>query len=192
MDNGESRAFDTSDKTPYLKGAFEAMLFAAGDAVELGSMAKVLEISNEEARRVIEILCSDYKSNKNHGIEIIELDGKFQMRTSPVYYECIKALIKLPEKRTLTNTLLETLAIIAYKQPVTKNQIEEIRGLSADHAVNRLLELGFVCEGGRLDSPGRPILFVTTEEFLRRFGISSLSQLPQAFNDLYSKEETDR
>jgi segregation and condensation protein B len=112
------------------------------------------------------------------GVGIIELDGAYQMCTSPEMYEYLIRIAKQPKKRVLTDVLLETLSIIAYKQPVTKMEIEKIRGVSSDHAVNKLVEYNLVCELGRLDAPGRPLLFGTTEEFLRSFGVHSVDELP--------------
>ena len=105
-------------------------------------------------------------------------DDSFQMCTKADMYEYLIRIAKQPKKYVLTDVQLETLSIIAYKQPVTKLEIEKIRGVKSDHAVNRLVEYNLVCEVGRLDAPGKPILFGTTEEFLRRFSIQSLEELP--------------
>lgn len=100
------------------------------------------------------------------------------MCSKPETYESLVRIAHVPKKYVLTDVLLETLSIIAYKQPVTKMEIEHIRGVKTDHAVNKLVEYNLVCEAGRLDAPGKPILFATTEEFLRNFGIESLEDLP--------------
>lgn len=100
------------------------------------------------------------------------------MCTKAEYYEYLIKIAKQPKKRVLTDVLLETLSIIAYKQPITKAEVEKIRGVSSDHAVNKLVEYNLVCELGRLDAPGRPMLFGTTEEFLRSFGVESVDELP--------------
>ena len=115
---------------------------------------------------------------ENRGISIIELDGVYQMCTKGEMYEYLIKVAKSPRKYVLTDTVLETLSIIAYKQPVTRLEIEKIRGVSCDHAVNRLVELDLIKELGRLDAPGRPLLFGTTEQFLRSFGVRSLEDLP--------------
>jgi segregation and condensation protein B len=120
----------------------------------------------------------DQYSNEGRGIYIIELDGAFQMCTKPSMYETIIKITHIPKKHVLTDVLLETLSIIAYKQPITKLQIEQIRGVKSDHAVNKLIEYNLICEMGRMDAPGRPILLGTTEEFLRSFGLQSLDSLP--------------
>ena len=106
------------------------------------------------------------------------MDDSFQMCTKGKFYENLIRVASAPKKHALTEVVLETLSIIAYKQPVTKIEISKIRGVSSDHAVNRLVEYGLVYEAGRLDAPGRPALFATTEEFLRRFGVGSASDLP--------------
>lgn len=120
----------------------------------------------------------DRYSEQHRGIKIVELDNAFQMCTNPEYYEQLIKVASQPKKQVLTDVLLETLSIIAYKQPITRIEIEKIRGVKCDHAVNKLVEYNLVMEVGRLDAPGRPILFGTSEEFLRQFGISSLEDLP--------------
>ena len=115
---------------------------------------------------------------EDRGIKIIELENAFQMCTKQEYYEYLVEIALQPKKAVLTDVMLETLSIIAYKQPVTKQEIEKIRGVKCDHAINKLVEYNLVQELGRLDAPGRPILFGTTEEFLRNFGIESLEDLP--------------
>ena len=110
---------------------------------------------------------------------MIELEDSFQMCTSPEQYEYLIRIAKQPKKIVLTDVVLETLSIIAYKQPITRIELEKIRGVKCDHAVNKLIEFNLVKEVGRLDAPGRPLLFGTTEEFLRRFGVSSVEDLPE-------------
>ena len=109
------------------------------------------------------------------------------MCTKPEYYEQLIKVASQPRKYVLTDVLLETLSIIAYKQPVTKLEIEKIRGVSSDHAVNKLVEYGLAKELGRLDAPGRPMLFGTTEEFLRTFGVQSIEELPVISEELVEK-----
>ena len=106
---------------------------------------------------------------EDRGIRIIELEDSFQLCTKKEMYEYLIRVAKQPKRYALTDVLLETLSIVAYKQPVTKLEIEKIRGVKSDHAVNKLVEYGLIEETGRLDAPGRPLLFGTTEEFLRRF-----------------------
>ena len=114
----------------------------------------------------------------DRGIQVIELNDSYQMSTKPAMYESIIKIAHVPKKHVLTEVLLETLSIVAYKQPITRQEIEAIRGVSCDHAVNKLVEYGLITEIGRLDAPGRPILFGTTDDFLRSFGLASLEELP--------------
>ncbi|MCI5856835.1 MAG: SMC-Scp complex subunit ScpB [Agathobacter sp.] len=155
----------------------EAILFTMGEAVELERIADAIELDKKQTKAILESMMEEYKSDRI-GIELIELDGSYQMCTKPEMYEYLIRIAKQPKKRVLTDVLLETLSIIAYKQPVTRTEIEKIRGVSCDHAVNKLVEYNLVKELGRLDAPGRPLLFGTTEEFLRSFGVSSIDDLP--------------
>ena len=155
----------------------EAILFTMGESVELDRIAKALELEVAQTKGIITRLQEKYQQ-ENRGIQIIELDGAYQMCTKNEMYEYLIRIAKQPRKRVLTDVLLETLSIIAYKQPITKAEIEKIRGVSSDHAVNKLVEYDLVMELGRLDAPGRPMLFGTTEEFLRSFGVQSIEELP--------------
>ena len=125
---------------------------------------------------------------------MIELEDSYQLCTKPGLYDYLIQVAKQPKKHVLTDVLLETLAIVAYKQPVTKIEIEKIRGVKSDHAVNKLVEYDLVCEVGRLDAPGKPLLFGTTEEFLRRFGVQSVEELPSIAPEQLEdfKEEAER
>ncbi len=166
------------ENTAEWKGIIESILFTMGESVPLEKLAAVLEIDKEKAKAIITQMMSDYEK-ENHGIQIIELDGAYQMCTKKQMYEYLIKIARQPKKQVLTDVLLETLSIIAYKQPVTRMEIEKIRGVSSGHAVNKLVEYNLVCEIGRLDVPGRPLLFGTTEEFLRSFGVNSIEELPQ-------------
>jgi segregation and condensation protein B len=159
-----------------LESAIEAILFAAGDMVSLTKLAECIEHDVKTTKRILDRFIEKY--NRSRGINIIEVGNSYQMCTNPDFFSYVGKLVKIEPKKVLTQTLLETLAIVAYKQPVTKSQIEQIRGVNADHAVNRLVEYGLVTEKGRQDTPGRPILFGTSDEFLKYFGFSSLSRLP--------------
>lgn len=160
-----------------LEGIIEAILFTMGDSVELGKIAAAIEHDEETTRKLIHQMQDKYEAD-NRGVHIIELEDSFQMCTKTEMYEYLIRVAKQPPKYVLTDVLLETLSIIAYKQPVTKLEVEKIRGVKSDHAVNKLVEYNLACEVGRLDAPGRPILFGTTEEFLRRFSIHSIDELP--------------
>lgn len=165
-----------------MEARIEAILFTMGEAVELNRIAGAIEHDEETTRRIITNMMDHYEKEER-GIHIIELEGAYQLCTKPSMYETIIKVTHIPKKHVLTDVLLETLSIIAYKQPITKIQIEAIRGVKSDHAVNKLVEYNLVCEMGRLDAPGRPILFGTTEEFLRSFGINSLDSLPTMNTD---------
>ena len=156
----------------------EAMLFASGEAAPLPVLSMAMGVSLQETSRLLENMRSTYETEQR-GIVIIRVNDAYQLSANPIYYDHISRLIQTPRRRQLTQTLLETLSIIAYKQPVTKAQIEEIRGVNADHAVNKLMEYNLITETGRLDAPGKPILFGTTDDFLRHFGIENISQLPK-------------
>ena len=160
------------------ESAIEAILFTMGESVELGRIADAIQLNEKETKKLLDELIKEYRSSSNIGMNIIELDGAYQMCTKPQMYEYLIRIAKQPKKRVLTDVLLETLSIIAYKQPVTKAEIEKIRGVSSEHAVSKLVEYNLVQELGRLDAPGRPLLFGTTEEFLRSFGVSSIDELP--------------
>ncbi|MCI7107008.1 MAG: SMC-Scp complex subunit ScpB [Lachnospiraceae bacterium] len=159
------------------KAIIEAILFTMGESVELEKIASVIELDKQKTKAIIEEMMQEWKES-GRGVAIIELDGAYQMCTQPEMYEYLIRIAKQPKRRVLTDVLLETLSIIAYKQPVTKIEIEKIRGVSSDHAVSKLVEYNLVCELGRLDAPGRPLLFGTTEEFLRSFGVHSIDELP--------------
>lgn len=155
----------------------EGILFAMGDSVEISSLSEALGIPPYRVSEILDGMARRWEEEER-GIRIIRLGDTYQMCTAKDVYESLIKIAKQPKKYAMTDVLLETLSIIAYKQPVTKAQIERIRGVSSDHAVNRLVEYGLAEEVGRLDAPGRPMLFGTTEEFLRAFGVASLEDLP--------------
>ena len=171
------KGLDLSMEIEKLQGAIEAILFTMGDSVELEKIAAAIGHDEKTTRKLIHNMMDRYE-DEDRGVRIIELDNAFQMCTKKEMYEYLIRVAKQPKRYVLTDVLLETLSIIAYRQPVTKLEIEKIRGVKSDHAVNKLVEYGLVEETGRLDAPGRPILFGTTEEFLRRFSVHSLDELP--------------
>lgn len=160
-----------------MEAIIEAILFAMGDSVDTAHLAKAIEQDEETTRKLVRNMMDKYQA-ADRGVKIMELEDAFQMCTKPEMYEALITVAKQPRKQALTDVLLETLSIVAYKQPITRIEIEKIRGVKSDHAVNKLVEYGLVEELGRLDAPGRPLLFGTTEEFLRRFGVQSLDELP--------------
>lgn len=159
------------------EAAIEAILFTMGESVEISKLAGATGLSECDVRRIVHNLADRY-SRDNCGMQILELDGSYQMCTKPEMYEYLIRIAKQPKRQVLTDVLLETLSIVAYRQPVTRMEIEKIRGVSCEHAVNKLIEYNLITEVGRLDAPGRPILFGTTQEFLRCFGVQSVEELP--------------
>ena len=160
------------------KAVIGAVLFSVGNSVEYKKLAGVLGREVDETKKLVAQLKEEYDSNDDCGFTIIELEESVQMCSKASMYEHLIKIAKVPKSYSLTDSMLETLSIIAYKQPVTKIEIEKIRGVSCDHAVNKLVEYGLVTELGRLQAPGRPLLFGTTEEFLRSFNVTSLDDLP--------------
>ena len=161
-----------------LRNIAEAVLFTMGKSVDLSQLAAAMGVSKDTAEKTVLALQKEY-DEEMRGIQIIRLNDRFQMCTRETYYENLIQVMKAPKKQTLTEIQQETLSIVAYKQPVTRLEIEKIRGVKSDHAISKLLEYDLIYEVGRLDAPGRPALFVTTEEFLRRFGIGSKKDLPE-------------
>ena len=159
------------------EAAIEAILFTMGDSVEADKIANALEIKKSELKKIIASM-QEKLTAQDRGVRIIELEGSYQLCTKPEMYDALAKIAKQPRKQVMTDVLMETLSIIAYKQPITKGEIERIRGVKCDHAVNKLVEYELVQEVGRVEAPGRPLLFGTTEEFLRRFGVDSADNLP--------------
>lgn len=155
----------------------EGILFAAGDPVDIERISDILDIDIKSTRAVLTALSDKYDEEKR-GLKIIRLEDSYQMCTRGEYNEYISRLAEPRRMQTLSNAAMEVLSIVAYKQPVTRAVIEQIRGVSCDTLVNRLLERNLIQEIGRLDTPGRPMLFGTNDEFLRCFGISSVTELP--------------
>jgi len=172
-----------------IEATIEAVLFAMGNAVNVEKIAVAIGHYKETTRKLVHQMMDRYNS-RNGGMEIIELEDSFQLATRREYYEALIKVAKQPKKYALTDVQLEVLSIIAYKQPVTRQEVEKIRGVNSDHALNRLVEYGLVGEAGRLDAPGRPILFGTTEEFLRNFGVRSAQELPAIRPELVEEMRT--
>lgn len=160
------------------EAVLEAILFTMGESVETRRLAEIIEETPKKTKAILEEMKARWEE-EGRGISLIALEDSWQMCTRPEMYEYLIRIAKTPRKYVLSDTLLETLSIIAYKQPVTKLDVERIRGVNCDHAINRLVEFDLVTEIGRLDAPGRPLLFGTTEQFLRSFGVSSLEELPE-------------
>jgi len=160
-----------------IDAVIESLLFVSGDGLAISHIAEILELSDDEIRKSVDKLKDFYKSN-NRGLEIAEYDGYIQLKTPEENFIYVTKLAESKRKQPLSPAALESLSIVAYHQPVTKSSVEFIRGVNSDGPMSRLVERGLIEESGRLDAPGRPILYKTTKEFLRSFGLNSLSDLP--------------
>jgi len=159
-----------------IKSIIEAILFAAGRIVTINELMLVLEINKEEIENVISEMQEEYK---NRGIQIIKVEDGYQMCSNKDFYEYIYPIIDKRNKPNLSNAALEVLAIIAYNTRITRAEIEAIRGVNSDASMYKLLELGLIEETGKLDAPGKPMSYKTTNEFLKMFGYESLKSLPE-------------
>ena len=160
------------------KAKIEAILFAAGREVTKNEIMLVLEISSDEIDEIISSMQNDYK-NEDRGIELIKIDDSYQLCTKKDMYEYVYPVLDKRNKPNLSTAALETLSIIAYNPKITRAEIEAIRGVSADACVYKLLEYGLITEAGKIDLPGKPMSYKTTDEFLKMFGYSSLNDLPE-------------
>lgn len=161
-----------------IKSIIEAILFAAGRQVTIKELMISLEIPNEDLENIIVSMQEDYRE-QSRGIEIIKVDDSYQLCTKKELYEFLYPILDKRSKPNLSNAALETLAIIAYNPRVTRAEIESIRGVGADACIYKLLEYGLIQEGGKADLPGKPMTYVTSNEFLKMFGYTSLNDLPE-------------
>ncbi|KHD85811.1 SMC-Scp complex subunit ScpB [Heyndrickxia ginsengihumi] len=177
------------------KGILESLLFAAGDeGLSIKQITTVMEIEEFEAIEIIESLKMDYESNSDRGITIIELADTYQLATKKENAVYLKKLVESPNTNTLSQAALETLAIISYKQPITRIEIEEIRGVKTERPLQTLMAKGLIQEVGRQGSNGRAIIYGTTKEFLDHFGLKDLKELPpfpEKMEDDFSQDEAD-
>ncbi|MDY5283047.1 MAG: SMC-Scp complex subunit ScpB [Porcincola intestinalis] len=171
----EDRKDEPSVET--LRAEIEAILFSLGESVDIAVIADAVGLSRAETEKVLKDMQQRYEA-ADRGIRLIRLEDRYQLSTKKELYPTLIKVVRQPQKTTLTDVLMETLSIVAYRQPVTRTEIEKIRGVKCDHAINKLVEYNLIQEVGRLDAPGRPILFGTTEEFLRHFGTDSVDDLP--------------
>ncbi|NLI89098.1 MAG: SMC-Scp complex subunit ScpB [Epulopiscium sp.] len=169
-----------------IKSAIESILYLSGKAVEVSRLAEVLEVDDYYIHKAVGLINENYKENKS-GLAITQIDDSYQMCTVAYNSPYIERFLQEPSKKLLTQPILETLAIIAYSQPITKVQIEDIRGVRSDHTINKLIEFNLICEVGRLNVVGKPILFGTTSEFLRHFGFSSIEDMPKVKEELIER-----
>ena len=160
-----------------IQAAIEAILFTMGDSVELEKIAAAIGQDLQTTKKILHLMMDQYQMEER-GLRILELENAYQLCTKAEFFEYLIRIAKQPKKAVMSEVMLETLAIVAYKQPVTRIEIEKIRGVKCDHVINKLIDYNLIKELGRLDAPGKPILFGTTEEFLRHFGVQSLEDLP--------------
>ncbi|MDL2311120.1 SMC-Scp complex subunit ScpB [Peptostreptococcaceae bacterium OttesenSCG-928-C18] len=171
------------------KSIIESVLFAWGEPLSFKELAKVLELENKETKKILEELSFDYL-NDDRGIELKKFDEYYQLVTKKENNEFIKKIVNKKKPKKLSNPAMEILAIIAYKQPITKLEIEEIRGVKSTSSIDSLMNRDLVKEVGRLDKIGKPILYGTTDEFLRVFSLDSLKKLPKVHEiELYFENE---
>ena len=163
-----------------IEAAIEAILYAAGHPVDYDRMAEVLGLGRRDVKRIVEHMAQNYnKEDSTHGINLLMFDDSCQFCTKELYAPYIREALGIRRGGNLSASSMEVLAIVAYNQPVTRTYIDTIRGVDSNYAVNSLIDKDLIRADGRLDAPGRPMLYVTTEKFLRVFGISSLSELPE-------------
>ena len=184
---------ETEKPVPELKervGIVEAILFVTGDAVEKRDLCRALEISEKQLEETLDALESGYDFDRR-GLRLLRFGAHVQLATRPDYAPYVEKLLQPVQKQSLSQAVMETLAVIAYRQPVTKGEIEQVRGVKCDYSVQSLAAKGLIQEVGRRETLGRPILYGTTDAFLRHFGISSLGELPEIdFTKLAARLET--
>lgn len=162
----------------YQLGSLEALLFAVGDeGVSLEQMEYAMDVEEERLILLLETLAERYKK-PGSGFEFTQVNQQYKLITKKDYAPCLRRLVQNPNQRGLSSAALEVLAVIAYKQPITRHEIEHIRGTNSENVLRRLLTFGLIEEAGRLEAPGRPLLFKTAEGFLDHFGITTIEELP--------------
>jgi len=163
---------------PYYGAIIEGLLFSWGDPLEIKEIAKILEIKEKTTQKIINEMQEEYRGN-NRGIEIVKIGTKVQLTSKKSIHPHIKKLLPKDQRRSLSRATIETLAIIVYRQPITKNQIERIRGVKCDKPLANLMQENLIYEKERLNTIGRPIIYATTEFFLKKFGFENLQDLPE-------------
>lgn len=180
--------FEEVSRKAKIKSAVEAMLFASGEPLSLKDLSHNLEIQAKALEEILKEMINDYE-DENRGIKLIAINDGYQLVTKVENSDFIQKLLKKNRRQSLSQASIESLAIIAYKQPITRIDIDEIRGVKSESAIQKLVEKNLIKDIGRLEVPGRPILYGTTDEFLRQFGLETLKELPSL--DLYSDAETE-
>lgn len=173
-------------------GVLESLLFAAGDeGLSVEQLVQVMGITHIEVLNLLEAVGEDYRSKDSRGLTLLETAGSFQLATKKEHADYLRKLVEIPDQSTLSQASLETLAIIAYRQPITRMEIDEIRGVHTDGPIRTLVAKGLVKDHGRADGAGRAKLYVTTDEFLDSFGLKSLAELPQLEDQAEELEQTE-
>lgn len=173
-----------------IRGAIEAILFASGEPVAVDRVAEVLNLDKPTAGKLMQSIMDDFNTDFG-GVRIIRLDDAYQMCSNPIYGEHVRETLDLRRNTPLSQAAMEVLAIVAYNQPVTKAFVEQVRGVDSSGVMSSLVSKGLVQERGRLELPGRPLLYGTTSEFLRCLNISSLSELPPLPNQEEAAKEAE-
>lgn len=158
-------------------GIIEALLFVWGDPLSIEDISRVLEIDKKVVKEIMSEMIDEFNYNRR-GLQIVQINNKYQLSTRKEHFDWIKKLCVPKRNKSLSSAALETLSIIGYKQPITKAEIEAIRGVKCDKALYTLIERNLIEEKGRIDKPGKPIIYGTTDEFLRYFGLKSIDELP--------------
>lgn len=168
----------------------EAVLFASGEPLKIKQIASIIECNEKHAKRILDNMIIKYNDEKR-GIKLICINDSYQLVTKPENSNYVSKLLKTNSRQSLSQAAMETLAIISYKQPITRIDVDEIRGVKSDRAILTLQDKGLIKENGRLDVPGRPILYSTTDEFLKSFSIGNLEELPHLDEFLIKNEDSD-
>lgn len=179
---------EVSRKTTLIS-AIESLLFVTGDPLAIRDIAKILECDVYYISEIMKEMVEKYDRDQERGIKLITLNGLYQFVTKTSNSEYVQKLLKKNVRQSLSQASLESLSIIAYKQPITRVEIDEIRGVKSESAIQKLIEKGLIEETGRLEVPGRPILFGTTDEFLRHFALGDLKELPSI--ELFNSDEDE-
>lgn len=178
--------FMDNEKKNFIKSNIESLLFASGDPLSLNDFCNYLEEKPKVIEVILQEMIEEYEA-ESRGIKIITIKGNYQLVTKPANADYIQKLLKKNKRQSLSQASIESLAIIAYKQPITRIDIDEIRGVKSESALLRLVERGLIKEVGRLEVPGRPILYGTTDEFLKQFELKDLKELPSL--DLFGNDD---
>lgn len=180
---------EISNKDKYFS-IIESLLFVSGEPMKLKQIAEIIECSVAYTKKILKEMMFNYEES-NRGIKLVNMNDEYQLVTKADNSEYVLKILKNSHRQALSQASLETLAIIAYKQPITRVEIDEIRGVKSESAINRLLEKNLIKEAGRLDAPGRPALFATTDEFLKHFNLENIKELPsiESIIDEYLDED---